>query len=47
MENMRKRIKIRITTNEKGYVKHASRPTRISYRTFGKNLIVIHEKKNY
>ena len=27
MENMRKRIKIRITTNEKDFLKYASRPT--------------------
>ena len=45
---MRKRIKIRITTNEKGYTKYASRPTYISLKKFGKNLVVIREKKkNY
>ena len=48
MENMRKRIKIRITTNEKDFLKYASRPTYISHKKFGKNLVVIHEKKkNY
>ena len=31
MENMRKRIKIRITTNEKDFLKYASRPTYIGY----------------
>ena len=45
MENMRKRIKIRITTNEKDFLKYASRPTYISHKKFGKNLVVIHEKK--
>ena len=45
MENMRKRIKIRITTNEKDFLKHASRPTYIGYRKVGKNLVVIHKKK--
>ena len=45
MENMRKRIKIKITTNEKVFLKYASRPTYISHKKFGKNLIVIHEKK--
>ena len=44
MENMRKRIKIRITTNEKDFLKYASRPTYISHKKFGKNLVVIHEK---
>ena len=45
MENMRKRIKIRITTNEKDFLKYASRPTYISHVKFGKNFVVIHEKK--
>ena len=45
MENMRKRIKIRITTNEKDFLKYASRPTCISHKIFGKNLVVIDEKK--
>ena len=45
MENMRKRIKIRIITNEKDFIKYASRPTYISQKKFGKNLSIIHEKK--
>ena len=45
IENMRKRIKIRITTNEKDFLKYASRPTYIGHKKFGKNLVVIHEKK--
>ena len=45
MENMRKRIKIRITTNEKDFLKYASRPTYISHKKIGKNLVVIHKKK--
>ena len=36
MENMRKRFKISITTNEKGFLKYVSRPTHISYRKFDK-----------
>ena len=47
MENMRKRIKVRITTNEKDFLKYASRPTYIGHKRFGKNLAVIHKKKNY
>ena len=47
MENRRKRIKIKITTNEKDFLKYASRPTYISHKKFGKHLVVIHEKKNY
>ena len=42
-----KKNKIRITANRKGFLKYASRPTSISYRKFGKNSVVIHEKKNY
>ena len=37
MENMRKRIKIRITTIEKDFLKYASRPTYIGH----KNLVKI------
>ena len=45
MENMRKRIEIRITTNEKDSLKYTSRPTYIGHKKFGKNLVVIHQKK--
>ena len=45
MENKRKRIKIRITTNEKDFLKYASRPTYISHKKIGKNVVVIYEKK--
>ena len=48
MENMRKRIKIRIIKNEKDFIKYASRPTYINHNIFGKRLVAIHEKKkNY
>ena len=43
---MRKRSKIRITTNEKDFLKYASRPTYIEHKKFGKNLVVIHGKKD-
>ena len=45
MQNMRKRIKIRIITNEKDFIKYASRPTYINHSIFGKRLVAIHEKK--
>ena len=45
MENMRKRTKIRITKIQKGFLKYASRPTYISHNIFGKNFVVINEKK--
>ena len=47
MENMRKRIKIRITKTQKDFLKYASRPTYVIHNIFGKRLLVIHEKKNY
>ena len=45
MENMRKRIKIRITKTLKDFLKYALRPTYISHNIFGKNLVVTHDKK--
>ena len=36
MENMTKRTKIRITKNEKDFIKYASRPTYINHNIFGK-----------
>ena len=45
MENMRKRIKIRITKTPKDFLKYASRPTYISHNIFGKNLVVIQGKR--
>ena len=39
MENMRKRIKIRITANEKDFLKYVSRPTYIGHKKFGKKLV--------
>ena len=45
MENMRKRIKIRITKIQKDFLEYASRPTYISHNIFGKRLVAINEKK--
>ena len=42
---MRIRIKVKTTTNEKEFLKYGSRPTYIGHKKFGKNLVVIHEKK--
>ena len=44
MENMRKRIKIRIIKKEKDFTTYPSRPTYINH-IFGKRLVAIHEKK--
>ena len=45
MENIRKRMKVRVTINEKEFLKYASRPTYINHSIYGKNFVVIHEKK--
>ena len=45
MENKRKTTKIKITNNEKDFLKYASRRTYISHKTIGKNLVVRHKKK--
>ena len=47
MENMRKRIKIRIIKNVKDFIKYASRTTYINHNIFCKRLVAIYEKKNY
>ena len=44
MENMRKRIKIRVLKKEEDLLKYASRPTYINHDVFGKTIIAIHEK---
>ena len=43
MENLRKRIKVRIVNNEKDFLKYTSRPTHITHRIFDKNYGVIDE----
>ena len=45
MENMRKRMKIRITKTPKDFLKYASRDTYISHNIFGKNFVAINERK--
>ena len=44
MENMRKRMKIRIVNNEKDCIKYSSRPTFKNSIILGRNLIAINEK---
>ena len=47
MENMSKRIKIRIIKHEKDINQHVSRPAYINYVYVGKRLVAIQEKKKY
>ena len=45
MENLRKRINVRIVNNEKDYLKHVNKPTFISQKIFDKNFAAIYEIK--
>ena len=45
IENLRRRINVRIVNNEKDYLKYTSRPTHIIHKRFGKNHAAIHEIK--
>ena len=45
MENLRKRISVKIENNEKDYLKHVSKPTFISQKIFDKHFAAIHEIK--
>ena len=45
MENLRKRINVRIVNNEKDFLKYTSRPTHITHKIFDKNYVAIHEIK--
>ena len=45
MENLQKRIKVRVVNNEKKFLKYTGKPTHITQRIFGKNYAVIHEIK--
>ena len=45
MENVKKRIKIRIIKNKKDFIKYDSRSTYINHNIFGKRLVAIYEKK--
>ena len=43
MENLRKRINIRLVNNEKYFLKYTSRPTHITHKIFDKNYASINE----
>ena len=45
VENLRKRIGVRLVNNEKDFLKYTSTPTHISHKIFGKNYAAIHEIK--
>ena len=45
MENMRKKVNIRVVKNAKDFIKYTSRPTCGNWKVFKNNLAAIHEKK--
>ena len=45
IENLRKRINIRLVNNEKDFLKYTSRPTYVTHKLFDKNYAAIHEIK--
>ena len=45
MENLRKRINVRLVKNEKDFLKYTSRTSHITHKIFDKNYAAIHEIK--
>ena len=45
MENLRKRINVRLVNNEKDFLKYSSMPTYIIHKIFGKDYAALHEVK--
>ena len=43
MENLRRRINVKLVNNEKDFLKHTSRRTHITHKIFDKNYDTIHE----
>ena len=45
MENLSKRINVRLVSNEKDFLKYTSRPTYVTHKLFDKDYAAIHEIK--
>ena len=43
IENLRKRINVRLVNNEKDFLKYTSRPTYVTHKLFDKDFAAIHE----
>ena len=46
MENLRKRVNVRLSNNSKDYVRCGSKPNFISQKIFDKNFVAIHQMKS-
>ena len=45
IENVQKKINVRLVNNKKNFLKYTSRPTYITHKIFGKDYAAIHENK--
>ena len=45
MENVRKRVDVKLVTNDKQHIKLASKPTYVSSKMFNKNLVAVYKIK--
>ena len=45
MENLLKRINVRLVSIEKGFLKYTSKPTHVTNKIFGKDYAALHEIK--
>ena len=45
MENLQKRINVRLVNNKRDFLKYTSRPTQITHKIFGESYAAIHEIK--
>ena len=45
IENLRKRINVRLVDNAKDYVRYTSKPSAVSQKIFNKNFVAIYEIK--
>ena len=45
MENLRKRIKVRLINDAKDYIKYTRKPSFVSQKIFNKSFVAIHEIK--
>ena len=45
MENLRKRVDVRLVTNEKKLLKLTSKPSHVSFKIFNENLVAVHKIK--
>ena len=47
IENLRKRINVRLVSSEKNFLKHASRPTQVTQKIFGKNMLLFMKENQF